>query len=237
MGYFNQYPYEDNEELNLDYVLAKITALKDQVNSLNSQIGAFNAMLMQKADKATTISGYGITDAYTKAEINSRLSLKADKSNTYTKTQVNNLLIPKVNASDLALVATSGNYSDLNNKPTAADITYTAGQSIKDGIDYIHTCDELLKISSVPDIEVSYVCEWQKYYFLSFETLVYNNVYNQMVIPTSYFSNTSFDARPFLINPYNNVTYQIWQNGDDSVKMKASSIESTYFRVYGIMKK
>ena len=26
MGYFNQYPYEDNEELNLDYVLAKITA-------------------------------------------------------------------------------------------------------------------------------------------------------------------------------------------------------------------
>lgn len=237
MGYFNQYPYEDNEELNLDYVLAKMAALKDQVKDLNSQIGAFNAMLLQKADKATTISGYGITNAYTKNEVNNRLSFKADKNNTYTKTQVDNLLSAKANISSLSTVATSGSYNDLTDKPTAADITYITGQSVKDGIDYIHTCDELLKISSVPDIEVSYVCEWQNYYFLSFETLVYNNIHNQILIPTSYFSNTSFDARPFITNPYNNVTYQIWQNGDDSVKMKASSIESTFFRVYGIMKK
>lgn len=33
-----------------------------------------------KADKATTLSGYGITDAYTKDEINTSISLKADTS-------------------------------------------------------------------------------------------------------------------------------------------------------------
>ena len=33
-----------------------------------------------KADKATTLSGYGITDAYTKDEINVTVSLKADTS-------------------------------------------------------------------------------------------------------------------------------------------------------------
>ena len=33
-----------------------------------------------KADKATTLSGYGIKDAYTKNEINTSISLKADTS-------------------------------------------------------------------------------------------------------------------------------------------------------------
>ena len=82
-----------------------------------------------------------------------------------------------------------------------------------------------------------YTCEWQKYYFLSIETLQFNNICSQMLIPTSYFSNTSFDARPFLTNPINSVRYEIWQNGDDVVKMKASSSVTTGFRVYGIMKK
>ena len=74
MGYFNQYPYEDNEELNLDYVLAKMTALKDQVNSLNSQIGAFNAMQTEEFGYCTTLGGAGwyryddISDSYVDIE-------------------------------------------------------------------------------------------------------------------------------------------------------------------------
>ena len=35
-----------------------------------------------KADKATTLSGYGITDAYTQTQVNDKLSVKADKSST-----------------------------------------------------------------------------------------------------------------------------------------------------------
>ena len=118
MGWFNQYPYEDNEELNLDYLLAKVAALKDMIDETNAQIDAFNSLLVNKADKATTLYGYGITDAYTKTQVDNLLVLKADKANVYNKTEVDNLLLPKVNASDLATVATSGSYTDLINKPT-----------------------------------------------------------------------------------------------------------------------
>ncbi|NBQ97489.1 MAG: hypothetical protein EBU12_04545, partial [Microbacteriaceae bacterium] len=52
-----------------------------------------------KANSATTLSGYGITDAYTKTAVDSALALKA-------------------NTSSLATVATSGSYADLTNKPT-----------------------------------------------------------------------------------------------------------------------
>ena len=38
-----------------------------------------NAALSEKADKSTTLSGYGITDAYTKIEIDTKLSGKLDK--------------------------------------------------------------------------------------------------------------------------------------------------------------
>ena len=55
-----------------------------------------------KADKATTLAGYGITDAYKKIEINQMfnqvnadLQGKADAIDTYTKTQTDNLLNAK----------------------------------------------------------------------------------------------------------------------------------------------
>ena len=59
-----------------------------------------NAMDSAKADKATTLSGYGIADAY-------------------TKTEVDDALNAKVNAADLADVATSGAYADLSGTPTS----------------------------------------------------------------------------------------------------------------------
>ena len=44
--------------------------------------------LNKKADKATTLSGYGITDSYTKTEEDTKLKDKADAANVYTKQQV-----------------------------------------------------------------------------------------------------------------------------------------------------
>lgn len=44
--------------------------------------------LSKKADKATTLSGYGITDSYTKTEEDTKLKDKADANNVYTKQQV-----------------------------------------------------------------------------------------------------------------------------------------------------
>lgn len=44
--------------------------------------------LNKKADKATTLSGYGITDSYTKTEEDTKLKDKADAANIYTKQQI-----------------------------------------------------------------------------------------------------------------------------------------------------
>ena len=65
-----------------------------------------NEELAKKADKATTLAGYGITDAYTKEEVNAELLLKASQqdhnalvdvvngkanaADVYTKTEVDN---------------------------------------------------------------------------------------------------------------------------------------------------
>ncbi len=67
---------------------------------------ATKAELASKADSATTLAGYGITDAYTKTEVGNALADKADSATTlagygitdaYTKTQVDNALNDKQN--------------------------------------------------------------------------------------------------------------------------------------------
>lgn len=69
--------------------------------SLNNYVltTTMTSELAKKANTSTTISGYGITDAYTKSEVNTELAKKA-------------------NTSALSTVATSGSYNDLTNKPT-----------------------------------------------------------------------------------------------------------------------
>ena len=57
--------------------------------------------LAGKADKSTTLAGYGIENAYTKTEVDGLLTNKANTSAVYTKTQTNNLLNAKANASDV----------------------------------------------------------------------------------------------------------------------------------------
>lgn len=76
---------------------------------------AMNTELAKKANSATTLSGYGITDAYTKTEVNTALGKKANTATSlsgygitdaYTKTEVdnkvttiNNTLATKLDAS------------------------------------------------------------------------------------------------------------------------------------------
>lgn len=57
-----------------------------------------------KANKATTLAGYGITDAYTKKEVDA---------------EVKELVNTKANDADLAEVAKTGKYSDLIDEPIA----------------------------------------------------------------------------------------------------------------------
>ncbi len=53
-----------------------------QIPTAKSVYTAVNA----KANKSTTLSGYGITDTYTKTEVNTELSKKQDSLHTYTET-------------------------------------------------------------------------------------------------------------------------------------------------------
>ena len=88
---------------------------------------AMNSALANKADKATTLAGYGITDAYTQTKIDELVGAKADKATTlegygitdaYTKTDVdgkvttiNNSLKTKLDASS---VIDGGTFSTLS---------------------------------------------------------------------------------------------------------------------------
>ena len=51
-----------------------------------------DALLDEKADVVTTLAGYGITDAYTKTEVDTSLSAKADSSTVYTKAEVDAMI-------------------------------------------------------------------------------------------------------------------------------------------------
>lgn len=74
---------------------AQVKALSDTVDG----------KLAEKADKATTLSGYGITDAYTTTQVDAALSGKANNATTlsgygitdaYTKTEAGNVLEARV---------------------------------------------------------------------------------------------------------------------------------------------
>lgn len=62
-----------------DFVKAEIAkvdagSINDAITNLENRIQAAETSLADKADSATTLAGYGITDAYTKAEANSAIT-------------------------------------------------------------------------------------------------------------------------------------------------------------------
>lgn len=92
-----------------------------------------NALLSDKADKATTLSGYGITNAYTSSTVDTLLLGKADTATTlagygitdaYTKTQVDSALSGKQNALTFDSTPTQG-----STNPVTSDGIYDALQS------------------------------------------------------------------------------------------------------------
>lgn len=167
--------------------------------SLEDRISDVEDAMPTKVSELTNDAGYltqhqSLDNYYTKAEVdssqqaqNTEISSKADKSTTYTKTEVDNLVAPKANASDvyskteadstfikehqsldeyakktelidaysktetnellankansadLAIVATTGSYDDLTNKPTipAAQIQSDWNQTDTSAKDYI----------------------------------------------------------------------------------------------------
>ena len=68
---------------------ANVSALGTYDSSVNYTAGTVGAAIKSKADSATTLSGYGITDAYTKTEVDTAIEGSAntaeyDANETYT---------------------------------------------------------------------------------------------------------------------------------------------------------
>ena len=124
----NKAAIESLRDDKLDKALANSTfATKDALNDLTTTVNgkadeaAVATALDGKANKADTLAGYGITDAYTKGDVDNKLNAKADAANvftkdqTYTRDQVNTKLADYAKSADVytktdadAKFATSG---------------------------------------------------------------------------------------------------------------------------------
>lgn len=100
-----------NEYLSTADIAANLTTDSDTKVLAASQGVALKAMVDAKADKSNT---------YTKAQVNSALALKADKSNIYTKAQVDGALAEKADVTDIPTKT-----SDLTN-----DSGFVTGQEV-----------------------------------------------------------------------------------------------------------
>ncbi len=100
-------------------------ALTDYQEKLTAGTGitidANNVISATGGGSSITVDSTWVQNSTNPAEsqlIQGALADKADKSNTYTKTETDNLLAGKVSTGTLATVASSGSYTDLTNTPT-----------------------------------------------------------------------------------------------------------------------
>lgn len=117
----------------LDKEVANSTfATKDALNDLEDAVNnkvdesAVETALDGKADKADTLAGYGIKDAYTKGDVDNKLNEKADAANvftkdqTYTRDQVNTKLADYAKTTDVnTALAGKANVGDSYTKAEA----------------------------------------------------------------------------------------------------------------------
>lgn len=102
-------------------------AAQDAVDALETTVGG-------KADKATTLAGYGITDAYTKTETDGLLGAKADKSalaGYATTGALTSGLGGKEDTSNKTKIINDGNKSSETLFPTIGAITTWTDQQIQ----------------------------------------------------------------------------------------------------------
>ena len=100
----NDYTTEDKNKLTgvaTGAEVNKIDAVKVNGTALEITDKAVNIDLSNYATKSTTLAGYGITNAYTKDEVNTELGKKANSSDVYTKTEVNDALANKLSNTDV----------------------------------------------------------------------------------------------------------------------------------------
>lgn len=114
----------------------EIATARGSQSSLGARLDTANANLANKADKSTTLAGYGITDAYTKERTDQKLAQKLNsmpfdsepKNNSpcyLTSGTVYNALLSKYDSSNIESgTSTLTPYSTITDKIKSASCTY-----------------------------------------------------------------------------------------------------------------
>lgn len=136
----------ENDKLSKD-VASATYATKDALNDLTTTVNGkadestVATALDGKANKADTLAGYGITDAYTKGDVDDKLNAKADAANvftkdqTYTRDQVNTKLADYAKTTDVnTALAGKANVGDSYTKAEADGQITTAKNELGDKI-------------------------------------------------------------------------------------------------------
>ena len=107
---------EVNTELAKKAAASDVTALTTRVGTAEGEIDTLQEQITKKANSSTTLSGYGITDAYTKTQTDNLLKAKANSATTlagygitdaYTETEIDDKITIINNSLDTKLDATS----------------------------------------------------------------------------------------------------------------------------------
>lgn len=111
-----------------------VTDAKNAAGAAQDAVDALETTVDGKANKATTLAGYGITDAYTKTETDGLLDAKADETalaNYATTTALTSGLGGKEDTSNKTKIINDGNKSSETLFPTIGAITTWTDQQIQ----------------------------------------------------------------------------------------------------------
>ena len=111
-----------------------VTDAKKAAGAAQDAVDALETTVDGKANKATTLAGYGITDAYTKTETDGLLDAKADETalaNYATTTALTSGLAGKEDTSNKTKIINDGNKSSETLFPTIGAITTWTDQQIQ----------------------------------------------------------------------------------------------------------
>jgi hypothetical protein len=103
----------------------KLAIRDSKISDLESDVASINTTLSGKADKATTLVGYGITNAYTKAEVDNLVSSQIEESSTALSGRINTL------QRDID-ERVSGNEQELNELDTRVSTNESLAQEAKE---------------------------------------------------------------------------------------------------------
>lgn len=111
-----------------------VTDAKNAAGAAQDAVDALETTVDGKANKATTLAGYGITDAYTKTETDGLLDAKADETalaNYATTTALTSGLALKEDTANKTKIINDGNKSSETLFPTIGAITTWTDQQIQ----------------------------------------------------------------------------------------------------------